>query len=30
LRNQMAERILGLPRDPEADKGAAWAQVARN
>ena len=30
LRNQMAERILGLPRDFEADKGVAWAQVTRN
>jgi alkylation response protein AidB-like acyl-CoA dehydrogenase len=30
LRNQMAERILGLPRDIEADKGLAWAQVTRN
>lgn len=30
LRNQMAERILGLPRDYEADKGVAWAQVTHN
>jgi hypothetical protein len=30
LRNQMAERILGLPRDVEADKGVAWAAVTRN
>jgi len=30
LRNQMAERILGLPRDVEVDKGVAWAQVSRN
>ena len=30
LRNQMAERILGLPRDVEADKGVAWAEVRRN
>jgi alkylation response protein AidB-like acyl-CoA dehydrogenase len=30
LRNQMAERILGLPRDFEADKGVAWAQVTHN
>ena len=30
LRNQMAERILGLPRDYEADKGVAWAQITHN
>jgi alkylation response protein AidB-like acyl-CoA dehydrogenase len=30
LRNQMAERILGLPRDVEVDKGIPWAQVSRN
>jgi len=30
LRNQMAERILGLPRDPDADKGLAWAEITRN
>ncbi|HUC38103.1 MAG TPA: acyl-CoA dehydrogenase family protein [Acidimicrobiales bacterium] len=30
LRNQMAERILGLPRDTELDKGVAWAEVRRN
>ena len=30
LRNQMAERILGLPRDPEVDKGVAWVDVNRN
>ncbi len=30
LRNQMAERILGLPRDFEADKGVAWAQITHN
>jgi alkylation response protein AidB-like acyl-CoA dehydrogenase len=30
LRNQMAERILGLPRDYEADKGVAWAEVTHN
>ncbi|HTT87490.1 MAG TPA: acyl-CoA dehydrogenase family protein [Acidimicrobiales bacterium] len=30
LRNQMAERILGLPRDVEVDKGMAWAEVSRN
>ncbi len=30
LRNQMAERILGLPRDPEVDKGIPWSQIKRN
>ena len=30
LRSQMAERILGLPRDAEVDKGVAWAEVKRN
>ena len=30
LRNQMAERILGLPRDVEVDKGVAWADVKRS
>jgi alkylation response protein AidB-like acyl-CoA dehydrogenase len=30
LRNQMAERILGLPRDVEVDKGVAWVEVRRN
>jgi hypothetical protein len=30
LRNQMAERILGLPRDVEADKGVSWAQITHN
>jgi len=30
LRNQMAERLLGLPRDPDADKGLAWAEITRN
>jgi alkylation response protein AidB-like acyl-CoA dehydrogenase len=30
LRNQMAERILGLPRDPDGDKGLAWAEIKRN
>ena len=30
LRSQMAERILGLPRDVEVDKGVAWAEVKRN
>ena len=30
LRNQMAERILGLPRDVEVDKGVPWIEVRRN
>jgi alkylation response protein AidB-like acyl-CoA dehydrogenase len=30
LRNQMAERILGLPRDPDVDKGVAWKDLRRN
>jgi alkylation response protein AidB-like acyl-CoA dehydrogenase len=30
LRNQMAERILGLPRDGEVDKGVAWSEVRHN
>ena len=30
LRNQMAERILGLPRDVEVDKDVAWAEVTRS
>ncbi len=30
LRNQMAERILGLPRDIDVDKGAAWKDNRRN
>jgi len=30
LRNQMAERILGLPRDVEVDKGQPWAATRRN
>jgi alkylation response protein AidB-like acyl-CoA dehydrogenase len=30
LRNQMAERILGLPRDVEVDKGVAWDEVTHN
>ncbi|MHB8438613.1 MAG: acyl-CoA dehydrogenase family protein [Acidimicrobiales bacterium] len=30
LRNQMAERILGLPRDIDTDKGTPWAEVRRN
>jgi alkylation response protein AidB-like acyl-CoA dehydrogenase len=30
LRNQIGERILGLPRDAEVDKGVAWADARRN
>lgn len=30
LRNQMAERILGLPRDVEVDKGVAWKEIRRS
>jgi alkylation response protein AidB-like acyl-CoA dehydrogenase len=30
LRNQMAERILGLPRDAEVDKGAPWSETRHN
>jgi alkylation response protein AidB-like acyl-CoA dehydrogenase len=30
LRNQMGERILGLPRDAEVDKGVSWAEARRN
>jgi alkylation response protein AidB-like acyl-CoA dehydrogenase len=30
LRNQMAERILGLPRDVEVDRGVPWTEVRRS
>jgi alkylation response protein AidB-like acyl-CoA dehydrogenase len=30
LRNQVAERILGLPRDTEVDKDVPWADVRRS
>jgi alkylation response protein AidB-like acyl-CoA dehydrogenase len=30
LRNQMAERILGLPRDSEPDKSTPWSELRRN
>jgi hypothetical protein len=28
-RNIIAERALGLPRDPEADPGRSWAEAQR-
>jgi alkylation response protein AidB-like acyl-CoA dehydrogenase len=30
LRNQMGERILGLPRDVEVDKGIPWKEIRRS
>jgi alkylation response protein AidB-like acyl-CoA dehydrogenase len=30
LRNQIAERILGLPRDVEVDRGVPWSQTKHN
>jgi alkylation response protein AidB-like acyl-CoA dehydrogenase len=30
LRNQIAERILGLPREPEVDKDVAWRDIRRS
>ena len=30
LKNQLAERILGLPRDPAADKGVPWKDIKRS
>jgi alkylation response protein AidB-like acyl-CoA dehydrogenase len=30
LRNQIAERILGLPREVEVDKGVPWAETRRS
>ena len=30
LRNQIAERILGLPRDPHDRRDVAWAELPRN
>jgi alkylation response protein AidB-like acyl-CoA dehydrogenase len=30
LRNQIAERLLGLPREPAADKGIPWSASSRS
>jgi alkylation response protein AidB-like acyl-CoA dehydrogenase len=30
LRSQIAERLLGLPREPAVDKGVAWSATRRN
>jgi alkylation response protein AidB-like acyl-CoA dehydrogenase len=30
LRNQMGERILGLPREPEVDRGIPWKEIKRS
>jgi alkylation response protein AidB-like acyl-CoA dehydrogenase len=30
LRNQMGERLLGLPREPEVDKGVPWRDIRRS
>jgi alkylation response protein AidB-like acyl-CoA dehydrogenase len=29
LRNQVAERLLGLPREPDLDRGKPWSQTRR-
>ena len=30
LRTQMGERILGLPREPEVDRGIPWKDIKRS
>jgi alkylation response protein AidB-like acyl-CoA dehydrogenase len=30
LRNQVAERVLGLPRDGNADRDVPWRELRRN
>jgi len=30
LRNQMGERLLGLPREPEVDRGIPWRDIRRS
>ena len=30
LRNQIAERVLGLPREPQADKDLPWREIRRS
>jgi alkylation response protein AidB-like acyl-CoA dehydrogenase len=30
LRNQLGERILGLPREPEVDRDVPWREIRRS